>query len=644
MDRREFLRGVGLGAAALGLGRRGRAAGQASAAAGTASGRPNILWICAEDMSPHMGCYGETTIRTPNIDRLARQGTRFTRAFITCPVCSPSRSAVVTGMYQTSLGVHNHRSSRDAVKIRLPEHARLIPEYFQRAGYHTSNGGMIPAERGKKARFGKTDYNFVWDKKVYDGADWTGRRADQPFFAQLQLRGGKNRGAKVPDPVDPAKVKLPPYYPDHPVLRADWAKYLNSVIQTDIEVGRIVRRLADEGLLESTVIFFWTDHGISHVRDKQFLYEGGIHIPLIVRGPGIAAGGTCEELVEHIDIPPTSLRLAGIDVPKHLQGRDLFGATPPRTCAFSARDRCDETVERIRCVRTKRHKYIRNFFPHRPHAQPNRYKNHKQIMITMRQLFAAGKLTAAQARPFLPTRPVEELYDLAADPHELRNLAGSPAHRELLGELRAKLVEWMDRTGDLGEIPEPELNALAAACGTPWAVLQKPENRATVRRVRRAREAAERGRGAVGELVTALRDRAPAVRYQAAYGLGNLGAGAAAAEAALRGALKDTAASVRVAAARGVCKLGKPKEALPVLVKELRGAKNESVRHYAALALEDIAEAARPALETLKAARQDKHEYVRRVAARTVAILAGTYDPQAGSPRKRTPRAARKAP
>ncbi len=629
MERRDFLRSISAGAGAMALPGHVRPA----RAAADAGGRPNVLWVCAEDMSPHMGCYGETTIETPNIDRLAREGARFTRAFITAPVCSPSRSAMVTGMYQTTIGAHNHRSSRDEIKIHLPEEIKLIPQYFREAGYYTANGGMRAGDFPNKIPWGKTDYNFVWERDaVYDAPDWSGRDPRQPFFAQLQLRGGKNRGAKVPNPVDPADVKLPPYYPDHPVLREDWARYLNSVIQTDIELGQIMARLEDEGIADNTIVFFWTDHGISHIRDKQFLYEGGIHIPLIVRGPGIEPGTVRDDLVEHIDIPATSLRSAGLPVPGHLQGRALFGADyQPRQHVFAARDRCDETVDRIRCVRTTRYKYIRNFVPERPHTQYNQYKDHKQIMITMRELYAQGELDAAQARPFLPTRPPEELYDLQSDPHELNNLADSRRHRGTLERLRTRLEKWINETRDLGVVPEPELAELCRTYDSAHAILRDPGNREMVERLRKVEALKAAGAAAVPQLIEAMGNVAPAVRYVAATALGSLGEAAKPASGALTAVLSDAAASVRVAAARALCLMGEVDRGLPVLRQELTNKGNEVVRHYAAMALEDIGEAARPALEDLKRARDDSYDLVKRVAVRTVEILEGTYNPKAGA-------------
>lgn len=428
----------------------------------TAAERPNIVWIIVEDMSPQFGCYGETTIKTPNVDRLAAEGTRFSRAFVTAPICSICRSALITGMYQTSIGAHHHRSGRGVEKIHLPAGVEPLPVLFQRAGYYTANGAWQP--RGKA--IGKTDYNFEWNPKMYDGNDWAGRKAGQPFFAQIQLVGGKYRdGANwreraaqlLPSVTDPKDVNLPPYYPDVPGLRDDWAKALDAVRYTDVQVGEIVARLRAEKLLDSTVIFFITDHGISTARGKQFLYDEGTHIPFIVRGPGIEAGKVREDLIEHIDMAAASLALAGIEIPKTMQGRNILAKDyQPREVVFAARDRADETVERIRSVRSERYKYIRNFYPQRPHLQPNNYKDHKPCLIALRQARADGKLSDLQEKLlFSPTRPAEELYDLQADRWEMNNLADDPAHASVLADMRQRLDRWIEETNDQGRTPEP---------------------------------------------------------------------------------------------------------------------------------------------------------------------------------------------
>ena len=263
----------------------------------SADDRPNILWIIPDDMSANFSCYGETTIETPHVDALAAAGVKFTNAYVTAPVCSTCRSAFITGMYQTSIGAHHHRSGRGEVKIHLPENLKLVPQLFQEAGYHTSISGWP----GKKGRLGKTDYNFEWDKSIYDGADWAGRKKGQPFFAQIQSQGGKMRGKDekgwesisataekhLGSRTSPDVVELPPYYPRIPELLKDWAAYLDSVRETDRMVGEIVARLKKDGDWDNTVILFMTDHGISHARGKQFLYDEGLHVPLVIAGPGI---------------------------------------------------------------------------------------------------------------------------------------------------------------------------------------------------------------------------------------------------------------------------------------------------------------------------------------------------------------------
>ena len=445
-NRRKFLTRCGFGIAASGWVLQGRISARQKS-------KPNIVWIIVEDMSCHLSCYGETSIRTPNVDRLAAEGVKFDRAFITAPVCSPSRSALITGMYQTSIGAHQHRSGRGTEKIYLPSQIRLVPALFREAGYYTCNGSI----GNPKKRPGKTDYNFEFDWGVYDGADWADRKPGQPFFAQIQLKGGKGRTKKTPKPIDPAEVKLPPYYPDDPVIRDDWAQYLNAVMNTDIQVGQIVQRLKDEGIYDNTYVFFLTDHGISHARGKQFLYDEGIHVPLIVRGPGLKAGTVREDLVIHIDMAATSLALAGIAIPEWMEAKDILAEDYQRRGHIvSARDRCDETVDRIRCVRTDRYKYICNFYPKRPYLQPCAYKDKKEILKALRRLHKEGKLNRDQKLIMAERRPKEELYDLQKDPWELHNLAYDSAHRRILKNMRVILDKWIRQTNDRGRHPEPK--------------------------------------------------------------------------------------------------------------------------------------------------------------------------------------------
>jgi arylsulfatase A-like enzyme len=446
------------------------------AASATITNRPNILWIVVDDMSANFSCYGETTIRTPHVDRLAAEGVRFTRAYATAPVCSAFRSAMITGMYQTSIGSQHHRSGRGKRRIQLPDGVRIVPELFREAGYWTCIGSGLPGfdHQGvaiRKDKRGKTDYNFDWDESVYDSHDWADRKQGQPFFMQVQLHGGKIRGAsekqydaldqrmrkEFGNITDPDRVTLPPYYPRDPVLLRDWSTYLDTVRITDRHVGRVVNRLRQEGLLDNTLILFFTDHGISHARGKQFLFDEGTHIPLVIRGPGAGRGSTRMDLAEHIDVAAISLAAAGIPIPPRMQGRDLLAEDHrPKAAVFAARDRCGEAADHIRSVRTEEYLYIRNHHPRRPLLMPNQYKDSKLIIQRLRQLHIEGGLNPlSEQLLFSPTRPSEELYRYAQDRWQTVNLADDPGHAKALREHRERLENWVAKTGDMGpESPE----------------------------------------------------------------------------------------------------------------------------------------------------------------------------------------------
>ena len=443
MTRRRFLASAGAaGAAAM-------AASTGARAAAGKDKRPNVLWIISEDTGPEFGCYGYPLVHTPNVDRLARQGARYTNAFTAAPVCSASRSGFMTGMYQTTIGAHHHRSHRGD-GYTLPEGVHVFTKYFRDAGYFTAICGK-----------GKTDWNFTPKMKPYDSNKWEDLKANQPFFAQYQF-SETHRGFKrcKAHPVDPEKVTLPPYYPDHPVARQDWAMYLETVNVLDEKIGEVLEKLEADGLAENTIVFYFGDHGRAHVRGKQWLYDGGIHVPLVVRSPGVTQAETVvDEMVSAVDFGPTCLRLCGIEPPKHMQGRVFLGPDrdEPREFIFAARDRCDETVDRIRCVRDKQFKYIRNFMPDRPWTQPNYYKLNSYPMLgLMHRLHNEGTLAPEQDRWFAPRKPDEELYDVQNDPWEVKDLAADPKHADRLKRMRQALDDWIKRTGDKGMQPEDD--------------------------------------------------------------------------------------------------------------------------------------------------------------------------------------------
>ena len=423
---------------------------------------PNVLWVVVEDQSKHYGFNGEALVQTPVLDKLCKDGVRFANASVTAPVCSTARSALITGMFQTSIGAHHHRSGRGLMKIQKPAHVKLIPELFKKAGYYTCLGtighvsGTINPKH--KSRLGKSDYNFEWDLSVFDAGEWSGRKKGQPFFAKICLSGGKARSqarsSKEIPHVEASKVTLPPYYPRHPEVLEDWAAYLDTFSLMDKQVGQIVDRLKKEGEFENTVLFFITDHGVSHARGKQFCYDEGMMIPFFVHAPGRVKSGTVrKDPVLHIDLAATSLYFAGIEIPEYMEARPLFGPdAQARKFAVSARDRCDETYDRIRAVRTQRFKYIRNGYPERPHLQPCAYKDNKATYLAIRDWGKKGKLNDLQQRLLLaPSRAPEELYDLKTDPWELKNLADEPKHAKTLLKMRKTLDQWIKQTGDQGQ-------------------------------------------------------------------------------------------------------------------------------------------------------------------------------------------------
>ncbi|HYF35516.1 MAG TPA: sulfatase, partial [Prosthecobacter sp.] len=429
------------------------------------SAQPNILWLIAEDFGPQLGCYGTKEVSTPVLDELAGKGMRFTRFYTTAPVCSPSRSAFNTGMYQTTIGAHNHRSHRDD-GYTLPKGVRVISDRMREAGYFTANIKTLPGAAGFKGS-GKTDWNFVHEGPPFDSENWSDLKTHQPFYAQVNFQE-THRTFRAPPHADPAKVEVPPYYPDHEITRQDWAQYLDAATELDRKIGKILELLKQDGLLENTVICFIGDNGQAHVRGKQFCYEEGLHVPFILHWPeaipapkGYQRGTVSDRLLMSLDLTATTLNWAGIAKPQGMQGQLFLGrnAEPPREYVFGARDRCDETVFRMRTVRDKRYRYIRNFTPDRPFLQPNEYKERQYpVWNLLKQLAAEEKLTPAQAALAAPNMPEEELYDLETDPHQIQNLAASPKpeHQTALTRLRGVLQTWIQETNDQGRVPEPE--------------------------------------------------------------------------------------------------------------------------------------------------------------------------------------------
>ncbi len=427
--------------------------------------RPNILMLVCEDMSPHLGCYGDSLVKTPNIDRLAKEGIRYTGMFSTAGVCAPSRSTLITGMYQTSIGTHNMRTLGEASKPTsiksysrvLPENVKCYTEYLRAAGYYCTNNE-------------KTDYQFdppvtAWDESSKK-AHWRNRPdKSQPFFSifnfnvthesQVWARSGE------PLEVDPAKVSVPPYYPESPIVRNDIARFLSNVNEMDRQVGDIIKQLEEDGLLNNTIVIFYSDHGDGLPFVKREVTNRGIHVPFIVRNGNKAGAGTTDTaLHSFVDMAPSMLSLAGVVVPSYMQGQAFLGSQASkkgRQYIFSARDRLDTEYDRVRSVRDQRYQYLRNYFPEKPYYMNVKYRQQQPMMVEMLKLKTEGKLNEIQMRWFLPKQVTEELYDLEKDPHQFNNLAKEPAYSTKLKELNEAMNNWIASVGDLGAVEESKL-------------------------------------------------------------------------------------------------------------------------------------------------------------------------------------------
>jgi N-sulfoglucosamine sulfohydrolase len=397
--------------------------------------RPNILWIAIEDWSPDLSCYGTPGIHTPHVDQLASEGIRYEGAFTTSPVCSTSRSAMMTGFHQNYIGANQHREHD---KQPLPHGVKPIPHLFEEAGYFTALMSW------------KTDCNFTPNTKaeLFMGEDWSERDSDQPFFARITFGGTHRAFVRDPQrPIDIDDVELPPYYPDTPFCRRDWANGLETMQVVDREIGDLLQRLEDEGLAKNTIVFFIGDHGRCHIRGKQFLYDGGIRIPMVIRWPGhVSPGQVSDDLVMSIDICATILEAAGITSPVPLHGESLFSdEVKERQYVFAARDKMDETHDAMRAIRSKEYKLILNLMPERPWLQYNRYKENGYPMLAeMNVLYLQGRLTPEQAAFMAPSKPEVELFDLLNDPHEVHNLADDPEYAEVKEEMLAELTAWRE--------------------------------------------------------------------------------------------------------------------------------------------------------------------------------------------------------
>lgn len=547
-----------------------------------ADDRPNILYIALEDITPMMGCYGDEYAKTPVFDQLADEGIRYTNAHSVAPVCSVSRSSIVTGMYPSTIGTLHHRSGG----LPAPAFLKFVPNLMGEAGYYTTNQ--------------KGDYNVVGMKYARQGkkggdSPWRSRPdKSQPFFSKIDFNECHSSVTKTAEKViveqrlnrlspddfhDPAAAPLPSFHPDDPVFRRSWARYYDAVTQVDYRTGEVLEALKEDGLWDNTIVIVWADHGVGMPRGKHMVWEQGTHVPLIVRFPEnyqhlapAKPGSVVDDLVCLMDMAPSVLTLAGLTPPETMQGRPLLvkGDAQQREFLVAMRNRLDTRTQFVRSIRDKRYRYMRHFFPHRPYAPYETFQWEAPIYDRFQALALAGELKGPQAEYARRFKDIEQLYDSESDPEMIHNLADDPAYADVLKQMRQRLHDWMLETHDLGLIDERLLYERAKGRSL-WAVGQDIENYEEILDTANLQLLGEAG---MAELKARTESEDESVRYWATLGLAVITqtAGPETVETispTLKEGLTDSSLDVRLIAAEGLFNLGYYEEALPAVLAEI---------------------------------------------------------------------------
>lgn len=569
--------------------------------------KPNILWISTEDHNPAIGAYGDELARTPTLDKMASEGILYQNAFVSSPICSPARSAIITGMHATSLGTQNLRSD-----ITIPDFIKTLPELLKEEGYYTTNNS-------------KTDYNFDPSGRWHESsnsAHWRNRTSDeQPFFSVFNLgvthesRVNRDRfGEELFDPLeerhDPAKVELPPFYPDTPEIRRLLARQYDLISLADLQTKELLDQLEEDRLDENTIVFFWSDHGFGLPRYKRWLYSTGLEAALIVRVPpkyrhlvGLPPGTETTRLVSLVDLAPTVLSLTGVETPEYMEGIPFLGEfeEKPRSHFVAHRDRADDAYDMSRAVRSKQYMYIRNYMPHLPYIQQSViFSDIKWSFAELYQARAEGLLPQSGEAMFQP-RPKEELYDVQADPYELNNLADDPEYRFVLEDMRSRLHQWILETKDTGFLQEAEMMHRSEGT-TPYEMVNDP-SQYNLARIKAAAEMVGDSSIPVSVLESMLDDSDSGVRFWATVALRErVENDAWKAIKKLKDVLSDPSPSVQMKAAEVLCKLGHCDQSLDVLARHLEHEQDWHVLQ-AAISIRQLGEKAMPILEQIRQAR-----------------------------------------
>ena len=592
--------------------------------------RPNILWISVEDISANLGCYGDTFAKTPVLDKLAASGTMYNNAIASSPVCAAARSAIITGMYASSLGTQHMRCQG-----RLPEGVKFYPQILREAGYFCTNNA-------------KTDYNLPHSPgEIWDGlgntAHWRDRKdQSQPFFSVFNLTlthesaiNGKEKHDKLTKDLpkdlraNPDKLILPPYFPDTPLVRELWARHYDNIAMMDILIGNILNELEEDGLAENTIVLYFSDHGTGVPRHKRWMYDSGLKVPMIAYAPekyqhllSGKPGVASDELVSFIDLAPTVLHLAGAAIPNNMHGRAFLGENlkPERAYVYATRDRMDERYDMQRAVRSKYFKYIRYYESYKPYTQYMNTPEKGDIMKEIRKAYDNGTLPVQGVHMMALTKPDEELFDLRKDPNELSNLTNDPQYAHILLEMREAHNRWSDNTKDSGLIPETIIRGWENKYDASIYDILRSQN-VPITEIRDAAFGKD-----LSVLTKSLSHKNEAVRFWSAISLGN-GQNLAKnhkAIADLNLKLNDEVAAVRIASARALCKTGDFDKTVKLLRKEIES-DDEWVRLLAVQILDEIGNNAKPALAELqKRISDDENQYVARVANHAVNLMLGT--------------------
>ncbi|NIJ53135.1 sulfatase-like hydrolase/transferase [Dyadobacter arcticus] len=564
-------------------------------------GRPNILWIVSEDNTTMLGSYGDQFATTPNLDKFAAESIRYKNAFSTAPVCAPSRNTLITGMYPPSLGTEHMRSVYPA-----PDFVKFFPRYLREAGYYTTNNA--------KKDYNTTDQLEAWDESS-NKATYKNRKPGQPFFAVFNLN--VSHESSLHEPVaslkhDPEKVPLPPYHPATTELKHDWAQYYDKLEEMDRQFAALLRELQDGGLAENTVVFYYADNGGVLARSKRFMYESGLHVPLIIHLPPKYAhlaknkqGTVSDRLVTFLDFAPTVLSLVDIKIPDYMQGGAFLGKQqkPEPAYAYGFRGRMDERIDMSRSVRDKKYRYIRNYLPNKIYGQFLEYLWRAPSVKSWEDLYKAGKLNAVQSK-FWEAKPAEELFDVETDPHNIHNLAEDPKYKAELVRLKKANDQWIRESKDIGFIPEAILYGIAKK--TPLYDYARSGKYDFEKIITTADIATSRNPVHSKELIKRLSDPDPVVRYWAATGLTILKESSA--KAPLIKVLSDPEVAVRIAAAEALYITGADKSAAVATLTDALKSANPYARLQALNVLDLTGKDAKPALDLVKKIADQKAE------------------------------------